>query len=282
MDRYNVGIIGNGFVGQALAYGFSPVAKVRIYDLDPLKGVDDFKETVNRSDILFVSVPTPMNPDGSISLDIINDVIAKIDDANIRKDNVVVLKSTVVPGTTDFLKELFPSLNFVYNPEFLTERKAKFDFLNQSRVVLGGDFKSVQKVVGLYINRFNHCNFVKTDCRTAEFIKYLGNVFFALKVSFANETRLFAEEIGVNWDDALRGFVADGRVADSHLHVPGPDGKLGFGGSCLPKDLNAFIALADSVGISLNTLKAAWQTNLEIRPEKDWEQLKGRAVIKEN
>jgi UDPglucose 6-dehydrogenase len=282
MDRYNVGIIGNGFVGQALAYGFSPVAKVRIYDLDPLKGIDDFKETVNRSDILFVSVPTPMNPDGSISLDIINDVITKIDDASIRKDNVVVLKSTVVPGTTDFLKEKFPSLNFVYNPEFLTERKAKFDFLNQSRVVLGGDFKSVQKVVGLYINRFNHCNFVKTDCRTAEFIKYLGNVFFAVKVSFANEMRLFAEEIGVNWDDALRGFVADGRVADSHLHVPGPDGKLGFGGSCLPKDLNAFTALADSVGINLNTLKAAWQTNLEIRPEKDWEQLKGRAVIKEN
>jgi len=282
MTKYNVGIIGNGFVGQALAYGFSPVAKIRIYDLDPLKCVDEFKETVNRSDILFVSVPTPMNPDGSINLDIINDVITKIDEANIRKDNVVVLKSTVVPGTTDYLTELFPSLNFVYNPEFLTERKAKFDFLNQSRVVLGGDFKSVQKVVGLYINRFNHCNFVKTDCRTAEFIKYLGNVFFALKVSFANETRLFAEEIGVNWDDALRGFVADGRVADSHLHVPGPDGKLGFGGSCLPKDLNAFIALADSVGISLNTLKAAWQTNLEIRPEKDWEKLKGRAVIKEN
>jgi UDPglucose 6-dehydrogenase len=282
MTKYNVGIIGNGFVGQALAYGFSPVAKIRIYDSDPLKCVDEFKETVNRSDILFVSVPTPMNPDGSISLDIINDVIGKIDDASIRKDNVVVLKSTVVPGTTDSLKEKFPSLNFVYNPEFLTERKAKFDFLNQSRVVLGGDFRSVQKVVGLYINRFNHCNFVKTDCRTAEFIKYLGNVFFALKVSFANETRLFAEEIGVNWDDALRGFVADGRVADSHLHVPGPDGKLGFGGSCLPKDLNAFIALADSVGISLNTLKAAWQTNLEIRPEKDWEKLKGRAVIKEN
>jgi UDPglucose 6-dehydrogenase len=198
MTKYNVGIIGNGFVGQALAYGFSPVAKIRIYDLDPLKCVDEFKETVNRSDILFVSVPTPMNPDGSINLDIINDVITKIDDANIRKDNVVVLKSTVVPGTTDFLKEKFPSLNFVYNPEFLTERKAKFDFLNQSRVVLGGDFRSVQKVVGLYINRFNHCNFVKTDPRTAEFIKYLGNVFFALKVSFANETRLFAEEIGVN------------------------------------------------------------------------------------
>ena len=280
MTRYNVGIIGNGFVGQSLAFGFSPVAKVRIFDVDPLKCQDNFAETVNRSDILFVSVPTPMNPDGSINLDMVNDVFEKINNANERQDNVVVLKSTVVPGTTDSLKKKFPSLNFVYNPEFLTERKAKFDFLNQSRVVLGGDYKSIQKVVGLYIERFKHCNFIKTDCKTAEFIKYFGNVFFALKVSFVNEMKMLADKLEVNWEDALYGFVADGRVADSHLHVPGPDGQLGFGGSCFPKDLNAFITLADSVDIKLNTLKAAWQTNLEVRPEKDWELLKGRAITK--
>ena len=282
MTKYNVGIIGNGFVGQALAFGFSPVAKVRIFDIDPLKCVDDFKETVNRSDILFVSVPTPMNPDGSINLNIINNVCKEIREVNQRRDNVVVLKSTMVPGTTDRLAKKFPSLNFVYNPEFLTERKAKFDFLNQSRVVLGGDYKNIQKVIGLYVERFKHCNFVQTDYRTAEFIKYLGNVFFALEVSFANEMKFFADKLGVNWEEALYGFVADGRVADSHMQIPGPDGKAGFGGSCFPKDLNAFIALADSVGANVNTLKAAWQTNLEIRPERDWEQLKGRAVTKEN
>ena len=90
--------------------------------------------------------------------------------------------------------------------------------------------------------------------------------------------RLLAEATGVNWQEALSGFVADGRVADSHLQVPGPDGKLGFGGSCFPKDLNALIALADKAGVNVNTLKAAWQTNLEVRPEKDWEKLEGRAV----
>ena len=281
MTRCNIGIIGNGFVGQALAYGFSPVAQVRIYDVDPLKCQNDFAETVNRSDVLFVSVPTPMNSDGTINLDIVNDVFAKINNASERKDNVVVLKSTVVPGTTETLVEKYPSLNIIYNPEFLTERKAKFDFLNQSRIVLGGDYKSIQTVVGLYVKRFQHCNFVRTDCKTAEFIKYFGNVFFALKVSFANEMKTFADKLGVDWESALYGFLADGRVADSHMHVPGPDGMPGFGGSCFPKDLNAFISLADNEGVNLNTLKAAWQTNLEIRPEKDWELLKGRAVTKE-
>ena len=281
MTKYNVGIIGYGFVGRSISFGFSPVAKIRVFDSDPMSNQDNFAETVNRSDVLFVSVPTPMKPDGSIHLDIIHDVFKKISEANERKDNVVVLKSTVVPGTTDSLKKKFPSLNLVYNPEFLTERNARVDFLNQSRVVLGGDYKSVQKVVGLYAERFKHCNFVKTDFKTAEFIKYFGNVFFSLKVSFTNEMKILAEKLDVNWEDALYGFVSDGRVSDSHMQVPGPDGKLGFGGSCFPKDLNAFIALADKVGVNVNTLKAAWKTNLEVRPEEDWKLLKGRAITDE-
>jgi UDPglucose 6-dehydrogenase len=78
---------------------------------------------------------------------------------------------------------------------------------------------------------------------------------------------------------ALKGFAADQRIGDSHLNVPGPDGKLGFGGSCFPKDINAFIDFAEKLDIDLHTIKGAWKTNLEVRPEKDWEQLKGRSVI---
>jgi len=73
--------------------------------------------------------------------------------------------------------------------------------------------------------------------------------------------------------------VSDGRVGDSHLQVPGPDGKRGFGGSCFPKDINAFMTFADSIGLDLNVLQGAWSTNLNVRPEKDWENLKGRAVV---
>ena len=279
---HNVGIIGHGFVGGATAFGMSPVANVRIYDKDPLRATHTLVDVVNKSDIIFVSVPTPMNEDGSINLNIVKRVFSDISNVNNGKKNVVVLKSTVVPGTTEQLVRDFPNLNIVYNPEFLTERKAKLDFVNQARIVLGGPPLLVEKVSQLFESRFMHCNFIKTDTTTAEFIKYFGNLFFAVKVSFANEMKRMANELGVNWDEALYGFIADGRVADSHLHVPGPDGKSGFGGSCFPKDLNAFISLANSMDVNVNVLEAAWQTNLEVRPEKDWEMLEGRAITKEN
>ncbi len=84
--------------------------------------------------------------------------------------------------------------------------------------------------------------------------------------------------MGTNWGDVIYGFAADGRVGDSHLHVPGPDGKLGYGGTCFPKDVNALITLGDKLGTPMNTIKAGWVTNLEVRPEQDWNKLKGRAV----
>jgi len=74
--------------------------------------------------------------------------------------------------------------------------------------------------------------------------------------------------------------VSDGRVGDSHTLVPGPDGKKGFGGSCFPKDINAFMTFSESLGFTPHTIAGAWKTNLEVRPEKDWEKLLGRAVTK--
>ncbi len=274
----SIGVVGHGFVGQAISFGFSPVIKVNVYDKDPLRSINTLEETVNESDIIFVSVPTPMNSDGSISLRIVESVFADISKVNKRDDNVFVLKSTVVPGTTESLCEKFPNLNIIFNPEFLTERKAKFDFLNQSRVVLGGDRKLCEKVAELYNLRFKTPRLIFTDSKTAELIKYFNNVFFAVKVSFANEMKRICDATGADWNSALSGFVADSRVADSHLNVPGPDKKLGFGGTCFPKDICAFINFAEKLGLSTNVISAAWKTNLEVRPEKDWEQLKGRAV----
>ena len=91
--------------------------------------------------------------------------------------------------------------------------------------------------------------------------------------------KLISDQIGADWDIATEGFVRDGRIGHSHLSVPGPDGKLGFGGSCFPKDIQAIINFAKSFNIELNTLQGAWNTNLAVRPEKDWEKLKGRSII---
>ena len=91
----------------------------------------------------------------------------------------------------------------------------------------------------------------------------------------------FGKKVGGKWEDVLEGFIRDGRVGHSHLNVPGHDGKFGFGGSCFPKDIQAIINYADSLGLTMDTLKGVWKTNLKVRPEKDWEKLEGRAITKD-
>ena len=147
---------------------------------------------------------------------------------------------------------------------------------------MGGKQSDVEKVAELYTNRFgNSTPVIETNYETAEMIKYMNNCYFATKVSFMNEMYQIADSCGVDWEQAVDGFIRDGRIGHSHLTVPGPDGKFGFGGSCFPKDVQAMINFAKKSGISPNVLKGAWETNLDVRPERDWEELKGRAVVDE-
>tara|TARA_B100000287_G_scaffold153092_1_gene144693 strand:- start:447 stop:1301 length:855 start_codon:yes stop_codon:yes gene_type:complete len=277
-----IGIVGNGYVGGAIAHGFSPTStgncEVKVYDKLPERTLNTLDETVNDSDFVFVSVPTPMTKKGSISLRYINQVFKEINGINRRSDNIIILKSTVIPGTTEKLQDKYPSLNIVFNPEFLTERSSRLDFINQSRIVLGGNSLNTSRVAKLFEDRFKYSHIIQTDYKTSEMIKYFCNIFFTVKVSFANEMKLICDTIGADWKTALEGFVSDGRIGDSHLNVPGPDGKNGFGGSCFPKDINAFMSFAKDIGVSTNTINGAWETNLEVRPEQDWNELSGRAI----
>ena len=286
MKYYNIGVVGNGFVGSAVQFGFSPSTgcdyEVRVYDKDPSKSVDSIEETVNESEFIFLSVPTPSNKDGSMNLDIVEQALQDISDVNKYQGNIVLLRSTVTPGTTRKLQDKYPNLRIVFNPEFLTEQNAKYDFINQARIIIGGDEVYSKQVGDLYRLRFGESQpIIETNWETAELIKYMSNCFFTTKISFMNEMYQIAEKCGVDWGVALDGFFRDGRVGHSHMNVPGPDGKFGFGGSCFPKDIQAMINFGESLGLNMNTLKGAWNTNLEVRPERDWEQLKGRAVIDE-
>ena len=280
-----IGIIGRGFVGAAVEFGFSAQtgcdAQVKIYDKNPSKSLHTLKETVNKSDFIFVSVPTPSNTDGSMHLGILESVLQDIQAVNKRKDNIILIRSTVIPGTTTKLCKKFKKLNIVFNPEFLTERSAKFDFINQSRFILGGRKRNTARVAELYRWRFgDSVSCIESNFETAEMVKYMNNCFFATKVSFMNEMKQVADKTNVDWDLAVEGFVRDGRIGHSHLAVPGPDGRFGFGGSCFPKDVQAMIDFGNQLNLNMNTLKGVWQTNLEVRPEKDWEKLEGRAIIK--
>ncbi len=285
-EKYNIGIIGKGFVGSAVAFGFSPStgydSNIKVYDTDESKSTHSLTEVLHDSEFIFLSVPTPSNIDGSINLDIVHSLFEEMNFINENSNNIILLRSTVTPGTTKKLQEKYSNLNIVFNPEFLTERSSKLDFINPARHILGGKKEDTSRVAELYRDRFGqHCPIIETDYETAELTKYACNIYFATKVSFMNEIKSMSDVSGANWEDLVDGLSLDGRIGHSHLAVPGPDGKRGFGGSCFPKDIQALIHYAESNGINPNVIKGAWETNLEVRPERDWEELKGRAIVDE-
>ena len=274
MNKFKVGVIGNGFVGESQAYAFSPVADVKIFDVNPVKATHTLLEVLSQ-DFIFVALPTPMKENGEQDISYIENFFGNIGLYN--TDAVFILKSTVLPGTT---KQLVSKHNFniVFCPEFLTEKTAKLDMLTQSRIVIGGNAQHTEKVLELFKARFGQKHYVLTDSTTAEFIKYMANTFLAVKVSVVNEFYRMSEALGADWNKALEGFVSDPRIGNSHTQVPGHDGKLGFGGTCFPKDINALITMGKELNVDMNTLEAAWKTNLEVRPEQDWKYLVGRAI----
>lgn len=276
MNKFKVGIIGSGFVGESQAYAFSPVADVKIFDINPVKATHTLLEVLSQY-YIFVCLPTPMKENGEQDLSYIENFFSNIGLHN--TDAIFILKSTVLPGTTKQLVDKY-NFNIVFCPEFLTEKTAKIDMLTQSRIVVGGKEELCLKVIYLFITRFGNKHYVVTDSTTAEFIKYMSNTFLAVKVSVMNEFYRLANKLEVNWNDAVEGFVSDPRIGNSHTQVPGHDGKLGFGGTCFPKDINALITIGKELGVDMNTLEAAWKTNLEVRPEQDWKDLIGRAVSK--
>ena len=274
MNKFKVGVIGNGFVGESQAYAFSPVADVKIFDVNPVKATHTLLEVLSQ-DFIFVALPTPMKENGEQDISYIENFFSNIGLYN--TDAVFILKSTVLPGTTKQLIDKH-KFNIVFCPEFLTEKTAKLDMLTQSRIVIGGNTQHTEKVLELFKARFGQKHYVLTDSTTAEFIKYMANTFLAVKVSVVNEFYRMSEALGADWNKALEGFVSDPRIGNSHTQVPGHDGKLGFGGTCFPKDINALITMGKELGVDMNTLEAAWKTNLEVRPEQDWKYLVGRAI----
>ena len=279
-----IGILGQGYVGSAIKIGFEKKYK-KLNTFDKYKEssstVSSLEELTKSSNIIFICLPTPMKENGECDIGIVEKEIIKIDQYS-TEPKIIVIKSTVPPGTTKKIDTKSKNINIVFNPEFLTEQNFIEDFKKQNRIVIGGNEKSVQVIEEVYKRVFPSTTIIKTDATTAEMIKYLTNTFLATKVSFANEIKMICDKIDVDYDEVVEYSLYDKRLGNSHWAVPGPDGKLGFGGSCFPKDINALIYFAKEKGLDLDLLQSVWKTNLKVRPEKDWEDLKGRAVVKKD
>jgi|TARA_B100000780_G_scaffold40113_1_gene24926 UDPglucose 6-dehydrogenase len=275
----NIGIIGQGFVGNAIYQKLSKYYKVFTYDLMAKLSNSTFSETIERCKIVFVCLPTPMNSDGSCNLDIIEGVLSQINEYTDTK-RIVVIKSTMIPGSTDEFNSKFKNIDIVFNPEFLTEANAVDDFENQSRLLLGGSLESTTKIKQIFSAVFRKTpKIIKTDAKSAELVKYVTNTFLATKVSFANEIYKLCESLELDYDKIIEMATLDPRLGDSHWGVPGPDGDFGYGGHCFPKDLAAIIKMTKDKDTLNHVLKAAQATNDAVRNNRDWEKMKGRAVL---
>jgi len=275
-----IGIIGQGFVGTAVREGLKDYHTVNTFDLVKECTCDSISDLVNKSTYIFVCVPTPMKKDGSCDTSIVESVVEEINTVSMI-DKIVIIKSTVTPGTTERLNKKYTNCKIVFNPEFLTEANFIEDFKNQDRIIIGGPRPASTKVRQLFYKVFPKAHIIKTSPTIAEMVKYTTNTFLATKVSFANEIKMICDKIDVDYDKVIEYATHDDRLGYSHWSVPGPDGHNGFGGSCFPKDINALLDVCRQLGVPATTLFGAWQTNLKVRPEKDWEQLKGRAVVED-
>ena len=254
--KIKIAIVGHGFVGKAVDYGFSnPDVEKIIIDVKYGNSIADIPSTV---DAVFVCVPTPM---GNFS--IINQVVGELVDRKLTDVSTVVIKSTVPPNILSKYKKW----GVVYNPEFLREANANEDFVNPPMHVFGGPYQKVKKLERIYM-RYSLCKpcpIFKVSIEEASAIKYTINSFLATKVMFFNQIYQMSQEHDLDFNKIINAVGSDPRIGQSHTRVPGFDGKFGFGGACFPKDTLAFCNYSDK----LTVLAEAVARNNELRQDYD-------------
>jgi UDPglucose 6-dehydrogenase len=260
-----IGIVGYGFVGKALFNAINQPSSV--IKIDPQLGTTLHDLAKFNPDYIFICAPTPMSDDEFQDISIVRKIIIDIKKLNIK--GLIVIKSTILPNYLNEIEEINGEI--VYNPEFLREKSANEDFINSNLIVFGGNKKNCDSLAYFY-NAHTKCisrEYVFTDLITASFIKYTINTFLANKVIFFNQLNKLFNSMNPsdNWENLISYVSLDSRIGNSHMDVPGHDGRYGFGGACLPKDSKAFYEFSKSMNEPLSLLNEAIRTNNLIRSE---------------
>lgn len=270
----NLGIIGYGFVGQAVANGFQAASESKdtILWYDKFKEGSSLKEVIDSSEFIFVCLPTPMKQDESgIDLSIFEEMIPQITKFTDNTDKIIIIKSTVTPGTTVKFEKRFPKSHFCFSPEFLTEANFLDDFINAERTVIGANNDLVlRRVAVIFKQRFPKTKMFLTDPTSAETVKYFANSFLSLKVTFANYFYDYCQKLGIKYEEIKKMASFDHRIGDHHLEVTT---MRGFGGKCFPKDLVAIMGEFKKIGVDTSLLKTMWEYNKKIRKVHDWNEI---------
>jgi UDPglucose 6-dehydrogenase len=256
-----IGIMGMGVVGDAVSEYFER----RGYALrgyDPYRNIGS-EQSINESDVVFICVPTPYRPSMGFDAGALEDAVSRLDGSK-----VVVIKSTVLPGTTEAFQHRYSQHCFLFNPEFLREASAREDFVNADRQLVGYTAQSRHLAESL-LSILPPAPYQRVMvAREAEMTKYMTNCFLAMKVSFANEIFDLATALDVDYNVVADAVAADPRIGASHLDVF-DGGYRGYGGKCLPKDTKALIDLGDRLGVPLRMLRTTDRVNASLVPPSD-------------
>ena len=281
-EQKSYGIVGCGYVGKgtelllktAIKRQFSS-SRVHIFDTNKALcsyRISSLKDLANCK-LIFVCVPTPMQEDGTCYTDIVDSVVEDLKSYGVDPWRIII-RSTVTIGTSERL-----GVNFM--PEFLTERNWTEDVLDTQELVFGVDnnLQEFKQTVSTLFRHKSNYEFHIFPTKEAELVKYVRNSFLATKVAFFNEINEYCEKTGLDYKNIKEGVCIDKRIGFAHTDVPGPDGKKGFGGTCLPKDVSSFNLQMKKNNVNTYIVSAALDRNKIDRPEEDWKDDKGRAVI---
>jgi UDPglucose 6-dehydrogenase len=284
-----VGIVGQGFVGTAMrAYFERHEFKVISYDKYQPASLG-LEEVVKNSHIIFVCVPTPMRQTGEcytgIPQEVFSDIARVAQEIGRPTDSFVIcLKSTVPPGFTDSMREKYPNMRITFSPEFLMEKTASQDMINANRILCGGSPEDTAVVLQFFLvadkRRVDEGKVILVQCpaKSAEMAKLMTNGLLFTKVVFCNEIHELCKKMEIDYAEVRWLTVLDQRIGASHTQVPGPDGFLGAGGHCFPKDMHNLKFVAENVGMPEKLFSAVLSRNNEVREEADWEKMNDRAV----
>ncbi len=261
--KVKIGIVGLGFVGGAVKHWFRKNPdKYELYLYDKFKQIGSPAE-VNKADIIFVAVPTPFGENGYD-----DSAIWEVLD-QIENGKIIVIKSTVLPGSTDAYQKKYPKKTILFNPEFLRAVSAKEDFIKPDRQIVGFANEKGVKMASTILEILPKAPFRKiVKAKEAEMIKYFGNAYLATRVIFANNIYDLCEKVGgINYDTIKECLVHDKRIGDSHFEIF-HEGYRGYGGACFPKDVKALLQLAEQLNVDIGLIKTADQVNNELLKAK--------------
>jgi UDPglucose 6-dehydrogenase len=257
-----IGIIGNGYVGSAVAASY-PDDKIMIND--PKLGSDSvsIEKLKDKCRAVFVCVPTPQSDSGECDTSILHKVLSSLD----GYQGTVIAKSTASPMVYKQLEQEL-DLNLAHVPEFLTQARAKFDYVNPHKIVVGCRKKLRDEVTDILMAsavNFDRVRIEYCSIEEASYFKYMANCMLAMKVTINNELYNLAQELNLDWERLSAIAKTDGRLGNTHWAVPGPDGERGYGGACFPKDTSALNYLAQSQHIDMPMLATAIESNKRYR-----------------